>query len=288
MRVIKKVNNNAAICIDSLGNEVIAIGTGIGFPSVPYDLNDLSIIERTYYDVDPMYLDLLNQIPKEIFSISTKIVDMFRNQVDPSVSSNIVFTLADHINFAIERQKKNIQFENKLQYEIQHLYEKEYNIGLEALKIVQKEMNVRLPRVEASSIALQFINAKSVATVATKTSSFEEILEEVIEMIGQHFNVFINKKSVSYSRFVSHFRYLMKGEHTNKQVSSENFRMFKSVVDAYPKTYQVVQKISDYLKDELEIEINNEEQIYLILHVNRLCVREDCNRKGITPAQDEN
>ncbi len=274
MKVLKKINNNAAICMDSLGNEVVAIGTGVGFPSVPYDLDDLSTIERTYYNVDPMYLDLLNLISKEIFDISARIVDLFRNQVKATVSSNLVFTLADHINFAIERQKKNIQFANALQYEIQHLYENEYKIGQEAIKIIYKKTGVRLPKTEASSIALHLINAEAVAATAVKTSGFEEALEEVIEIIGEYFDMFIDKNSVSYSRFVSHFRYLLKREQTSQQFSSENFKLFESVVKEYPETYQVVLKINDYLKNDLQFELSHEEQLYLILHVNRLCARE--------------
>ncbi|MCD7840057.1 MAG: hypothetical protein LUG46_05435 [Erysipelotrichaceae bacterium] len=40
--------------------------------------------------------------------------------------------------------------------------------------------------------------------------------------------------------------------------------------------------ICQYLKEELDFECNEEEMLYLILHVNRLCVREDCYRKSIT------
>lgn len=31
MKVIKKINNNVAICLDSSNNELIALGKGIGF-----------------------------------------------------------------------------------------------------------------------------------------------------------------------------------------------------------------------------------------------------------------
>ena len=42
---------------------------------MPYVLDDLNLIQRTYYGVNPRYLDLLNDIPDEVFEISTKIVD---------------------------------------------------------------------------------------------------------------------------------------------------------------------------------------------------------------------
>lgn len=37
MRVIKKINNNVALCLDSDNHELIAFGKGIGFPQIPYE-----------------------------------------------------------------------------------------------------------------------------------------------------------------------------------------------------------------------------------------------------------
>lgn len=74
MRVIKKINNNAAICLDDNNRELVAIGTGIGFQKCPYDITDLNRIQRTYYNVDSMYYGLLNSIPEEIINVTIKIL----------------------------------------------------------------------------------------------------------------------------------------------------------------------------------------------------------------------
>ncbi|WP_368259898.1 CAT RNA binding domain-containing protein, partial [Clostridium paraputrificum] len=37
MIVVKKINNNVAICLDNNNNELIAFGKGIGFPATPYE-----------------------------------------------------------------------------------------------------------------------------------------------------------------------------------------------------------------------------------------------------------
>lgn len=52
MRIIKKINNNVAVAVDSAGHELIVLGKGLGFPKMPYELNDLSRITRTFYDAD--------------------------------------------------------------------------------------------------------------------------------------------------------------------------------------------------------------------------------------------
>lgn len=66
MKVIKKINNNVALCLDGNQRELIAFGKGIGFKPIPYELTDLSVIERTYYGISPEYQGLLKEIPKEI------------------------------------------------------------------------------------------------------------------------------------------------------------------------------------------------------------------------------
>ena len=69
MIVKKKINNNAAICIDSNQRELVAFGKGIGFPPTPYELTDLRKVERTFYNVSPQYVSLLNDIPYDIVQL---------------------------------------------------------------------------------------------------------------------------------------------------------------------------------------------------------------------------
>lgn len=284
MKVIKKINNNAAICVDSLGNEIVAIGTGIGFPSIPYDLEDLSVIQRSFYDVNPNYLNVLNQISDELFKVTVKIVDLFKNKICDDIGSNIVFTLADHIDFAVTRYKKNIKMDYPLQYDIQYMYEMEYDIGKQALKLINRELHVRLPKEEASNIALHLVNARALAN-SKGNIEVDSIIADVTDIIGKSFQIFIDKNTFNFSRFATHFQYLIKRQKSGQSISTENAGLYENVIRDYPRTAECVDKIKDYLKEELDFTLNKEETLYLILHVNRLCSKEDCYRKGITPIQ---
>ena len=62
MLVIKKLNNNAALCVDDNGNQLIALGKGIGFPKTPYELKDLSLVDKTFYGVNAKYYGLIDEI----------------------------------------------------------------------------------------------------------------------------------------------------------------------------------------------------------------------------------
>lgn len=285
MKVIKKINNNAAICLDDNNSELVAIGTGIGFPAVPYELKDLSVVQRTYYDINSMYYELLNALPEEILEVSTKIVDAFRMRMDSSISSNLVFTLADHIHFAVERLNRNIKIDTLLKYDIPHFYEKEYEMGVEAVKMINRELKIRLPKEEAGNIALHLVNAGAVAGNEKSQGYVDSVIYDIREIISKEFNIYIDKDTFNFSRFVSHIQYMLKREEKGAPVSSENYKLFVSVRDEYPKTYQCVLKIKEYLNNELACNLNEEELLYLILHINRLCVREDCYRKSITPTE---
>ena len=65
MKVIKNINNNVSLCLDSNNNEVVAFGKGIGFTKPPYEV-DLDKIQRTYYGIDPTYINMINDIPEDI------------------------------------------------------------------------------------------------------------------------------------------------------------------------------------------------------------------------------
>ena len=158
MKVIKAINTNAAICVDDDNNELVALGKGIGFPKCPYELNDLSVIQRTFYDVDRANYDLISELPDDVLRIAADLVDMYMMKSD-DVSSNLVFTLADHLAFAIKRVKENMSLDYPLRYDVQHLYETEYKLGKYAVDRIKKELKVYLPKEEAGNIAIHFINS---------------------------------------------------------------------------------------------------------------------------------
>lgn len=104
----KRINNNVAIGLDGRGKELIVFGKGIGFPKMPYELTDLSKVERTFYDIEPQYYGLLQELPEDIIRVASKMVLRIKNQVTENLNPNLVFILADHINFAVERARKGL------------------------------------------------------------------------------------------------------------------------------------------------------------------------------------
>lgn len=280
MQVIRKINNNAAVCLDSAGNEMIAIARGIGYPPVPYELTDLSKVDRTYYAVEPAYVELLAQIPSEVFEVAQRVVDVFRAQVNPTISSNVVFALADHLSFAIDRQHRGIRIGSPLELEVQHLYPAEYEIGQLALRLVRDDLREYLPKSEAANIALHLINAEAVAAEGGERSTFEETLEDALDIIQEHYGIVVDRDDVNYSRFVSHFRYFMRNVGKRSLKPDEAASMLRLGIQEMPQAYACVEKLGHYLHEQRGIDLIDEEELYLTLHVHRICNRREDDGQG--------
>ena len=120
--IVKKINNNVAIGVDGNGHEVVLFGKGIGFGELPYSINDMSKIERSFYDIDYRYYNLLSEIPENMFLFTSRIVDAIESKIDGNLNPNLVFFLADHINFAVTRYRKEMQISLPYSYEIEFEY----------------------------------------------------------------------------------------------------------------------------------------------------------------------
>ena len=68
----------------------------------------------------------------------------------------------------------------------------------------------------------------------------------------------------------------LKEEKKENNIFSKNSEMYDTLIKCYPKTNRIVEKITIYLEDAMKCVLTDDEKIYLILHVNRLCTREDC------------
>ena len=102
MLALKKINNNFVLCQDEAGEEIVAMGKGLGFGELPREIS-IKEVERTFYDVDERYLSSVQSIPQDVMSLAVKICDIARKTLPYQVSPNLTFTMADHIEFILER-----------------------------------------------------------------------------------------------------------------------------------------------------------------------------------------
>lgn len=274
---IKKLNNNFALCQDSSGAEVIAYGKGIGFGKFPCEV-PLEKLDATYYNVNPQLMAMIETIPDEIFRISEEIVRYAQDISQKPIPASFVFSLSDHIQFAIERYRKGIFVKIPFVYEIEHLYETEYAIGKFALKKLQRELHIRLPKDEITGIALHFINNYQ-NYIDHEREDSDRILEAVLKIIEKQMGIAIDRSGYDCFRFSAHMRYFIKrADEQALYQDGTGGELYRHMKEEYPKIFECMQKTLEYLQPCLDIQCSEEEQLYLMIHINRLCTNEDCNR----------
>ena len=277
MRGLRKINNNAVICLDSTGQEMIAMGKGIGFGTLPREI-PLAQVERTFYNVDERYLGVLRDLPPDVLDFSARLLDIARNELPYTLSPNAILTLADHIAFTIERARRNIRVKMPLAYDVEQLYPAEYRIGQYAAKRIQKEFQVGLPGAEAVGIAINLLNARvdgdSAPDAAGAGCTDSEMLEDITEMVENHFNLIVQRDSFNYSRYATHMQYLFGRIHTSKTIASGNSQMYDSIRAEFPDVAACAEEIAAHIQRKWGCALPEEEKLYLILHINRICIKE--------------
>ena len=170
MLAIKKLNNNAVLCRDGQGRDVIAMGRGVGFGGdFPREL-PLSKIEHTFYDIDPKGQDLMRDLPSDIVMFAAKVMDIVANELPYDLSTNATLFMADHLSFAVARAQKGVRIAMPLAYEVRETYPKEYKAAQFIVMRLEKELGERLPKDEIASIAMNLVNARVVEAVKATAS----------------------------------------------------------------------------------------------------------------------
>lgn len=278
MIVQKKINNNVAICTDGNQRELIAFGKGIGFPETPYELKDLGKIERTFYDVDEQYISLLNDIPYEIIQFTAQMILEVQDRLSYDTNANLSLTLADHIAFAIERAQKGIYVRMPSIYELEISYPVEVEIAKEFVTAIKNIFHVNLPKNEIQGIAMHLINARGDSFSNDKKSYYEEHYEEILQqttyMIEQKFGIRVQKDTFNYARFATHIQYLLKRVYEQDYIESSNAQLYVKLCEEFKEISDCVDQISEYYKRTWSLELSQEEKLYLIMHVNRVCSKE--------------
>lgn len=272
--IIKKIfNNNAVLAKDSSGKEFVAMGCGIAFKKSNGELLTEEKIEKTFIlkekEASEKFKILLEDIPLEHISICYDIVEYAKNILKVELNDYIYVTLTDHISNTLKLYNEGIQRPNVLLWEIKKFYTKEFNVGLKAIEEIKEELGIELNEEEAGNIALHLINAQinnsfnKVEDIGAQT----KMINDILNIVKYSYNIVLDENSLSYERFVTHLRFFFKRLKNREaiEIKEEDF-LLKQVKEKYKNAYKCMLKVEKYLKQEL----NDEEKLYLTLHIERI------------------
>ncbi len=274
MLVMRKINNNIALCQDGKGRILVALGKGIGFPKMPYELTDMNLVQSTYYNISPQYLDMLDSIPANVLEFTATVVDNARKTLPYSLSPNLLLTLADHISFALVRKQQGIKVPMPLTYDLEINYPTEMKIAKQTLTRIWVTFHTRLPENEASGICMGLVNARIYDAPDGSCRDADNdrlIVNDVTRIVEDAMEISIDRRAFNYARFATHVRYMLQRLRGEGCLETINEGLYQSVHASHADTADCVDKISDYLRDRWNYVLNDEERLYLMLHINRIC-----------------
>lgn len=275
MKLLRKINNNAAVAQDKRGREMVVLGRGVGFHPMPYELTDLSVVYRTFYDVEPQYYEMLSSLPEEALMAAADIAEQAEIALQAELNPNLPFTLADHIAFAQEREKQGIRLATPLHYDVQHLYPREYELGLQAMETVRLRTGPALPRAEAVNIALHIVNAELEGSDLSSTLAAVEVLDEVTVLVERELGIALDRESYNYARFAMHIQFLVRRLSSGKVMEQGSGKMLSELSAEYPATYRCAQAVAKEIEQRHGWHCSSDEVLYLMLHIYRVQNRQN-------------
>ena len=275
MQVVKVFNNNVVLGADGHGGEFVLLGRGLGFRVSPGMDIDATRVERTFVPSGVTTADrlaaLVGEMPLADIELTERIVAMARSSLGSYVTDLVVVPMADHIGFALRRLAEGApEIEYPLRWEVHYLYPAEVAVARQALDLIELERGVRLPDIEAVPLALHFVNAQFGAGDINATLQMTELLQRILAIIGEEYNVVIDEGAVAVARFVTHLRYLFHREQQGKKLQQTPAELHEALRAARPREYASAGRIGELLRARFGWEITNDEILYLALHVSRL------------------
>ena len=274
MIVEKVLNNNVVVSIDpKTKKEVILMGSGIAFNKKPGQQIDEKKIEKTFV-VDDENLGnkikkLINQIPEGIFEITDEIITHAIVELNTVLDKQIYVSLADHIAFAVKRFRSGIIIKNELLNEVRRVHKAEFKVSLWAVDYINEKLGIELPEDEAGFIALHFVNAGYRETTMISITS-TKIIKDILNIIKYNFAIELDEDDLNYDRLLTHLKYFAKRIVNNNQNNSTDSGFIKMISTTYPEAYECAVKIGDYILKNNDYYVNDDEIVYLTMHIQRV------------------
>ena len=279
MKVVRVFNNNAVLVENEANEEMVLIGKGIAFAKKTGDLINEELIQKKFVfensQLNEKLAKLFNEVPVKYIELTLDIVEMAGKELNTKFNSNIYIDLADHIAYAVERCSNNETIKNALLWEIKKFYPNEFAAAMKALEMIRYETNIEMTEDEAGFIALHFVNGQSEGELMAQTVAVTKIVEDILHIVEYHFHFKIDETSLNYIRFVTHIQYFARRLFAKEVIDDGDDILFEQIKNRYQDSYNCSLKVKKYIGSNYHIDISNDELVYFILHINRVCNRKN-------------
>ncbi|MGX4686943.1 PRD domain-containing protein [Vagococcus sp. JNUCC 83] len=272
IKIIKILNNNAFISQDDKGNEVVVMGVGIAFGKKNGQVVEPSNRYKIFSNINSKIIDrfknVFSDIQEDYLEITERLIFVMEKEYGKKIDDIIYVSLTEHIHGAVERFNKGIEVANPLLMDIKRLFQDEFEVGMLGVKETNQRFDVKFSEDEAAYIAQHLINGQLDNLVDINDMS--KLMQEIINIIKFTFRMEFNEESIYYYRFVTHLKFFAQRVIDKQVYTSENDDMFELFKEKYVASYECVVKIDNYLSKNYQYHLNLDEQLYLLLHIEKI------------------
>lgn len=274
MIIHKILNNNVVVILDECDEEQIVMGRGIAYKKKIGDPIDEDTIDKVFTMSDKKvinkYKDVLKDLSLEYIEIADEILTYAKDKMGKKVNNSALIPLSNHIQTAVLRHLDGIDIRNVLLWDIKRFYKDEFNIGIEALKIIDKKINVLLPEDEAAFIAIHISNSL-MDEGEENVYEITKIMQEIINIVKYTLKVKFDEESGYYYRFITHIKFFAQRLVTGKIYKDENDDALLDIIKVkYEDSYKCVNKVSEFIYKKYDYILSDEEKLYLTIHIAKI------------------
>lgn len=274
---IKKILNNNAVVVKAGGEEQIVMGAGIGFQKRKNDLVDQTKIEKIFVMTDhskrQKFKEILTTLPEEHIQVAEAIISHAEEELGVKLNEHVHIALTDHLSFAIERLNNGMVIQNTLLNEIKILYAKEFQIACRAKAMILEVIGTEIPEDEVGYIALHIHTAKLNAGDMARTLDLTTMIQDMIRLLEDEFDIRISTETIAYERLVTHLRFAIERAESGKGIRELEPEMVQIIKEKYEESFSCAQKIGRLAQEEYELSFPEAELAYISLHFQRVISR---------------
>lgn len=273
VKIIRVLNTNAVVSVDSQGMELIMTGPGIGLKKRKGENIDQSLVDKTYHLKNKEESKRLQEVVKEISEEYLGIVDRVVKEAKKEkleIRDSLYVTLTDHINSAVARYREGIALKNMMKIDIRKFYPKEYQVGMHAIEWIKEQTGEDLGDDEAAFIAMHIVSAELNAQNITDVNQITELINTVLQIVRIHFKIDLNEESISYERFLTHLKFFAARVFDHMEYKDTMQEIYKVMVEQNENAFSGVKKIAEYIKKQYNYKLTIDEQLYLLIHIKRI------------------
>ncbi|MFV0451309.1 MAG: PRD domain-containing protein [Propioniciclava sp.] len=274
MEILRVFNNNVVLATEPGQGEVVLTGRGVGYQKRPGEAVDPDRIARRFVSADDMdptgFAALVAEIPPEHLALADDALAVTRGRIARTVGSSLLIAVADHLSFAIKRQRQGITLDFPLRAEVAHLYPEELATAQAMLTRVNTQLDEPLPDDESVALAMHMVNAGFATGNLAPTYQMTEVLRQVFDVVEQSVGQAFDRQGVNAARFIAHLRYFFVRVYDGEQIDDKSVGIQNAIMSAYPDAYQTAIHIKAMLELRLAVDVTDDELTYLTMHVARL------------------